>query len=119
MLYPRTNFAGGLHPIAFDYGGEARARYEEIEEIASRLNAELSITASETLVPHVARRQRVQTLRYADHGPARAYDVFFVLRQDLDAATRARFPNVFDGTEYERVYEGRFAVVYARKQQHG
>jgi hypothetical protein len=41
------------------------------------------------------------------------------LRQDLDAATRARFPNVFDGTEYERVYEGRFAVVYARKQQHG
>jgi len=119
MLYPRAHFAGGFHRIEFAYGDEARARHQEIAEIAGRLNPELSITASETLVPHVARRERVQTLRYADSGPARTYDVYLVLRQELDAATRARFPEVFDGTGYDRVYEGRFAVVYARKQPGG
>jgi len=119
MLFPRENFVGGFHRIEFAENDEARARYQEITEIASRLKPELSVTASETLVPHVARRERVQTLRYADSGPARTYDVFLVSREDLDPATRARFPEVFDGEAYDRVYEGRFAWVYARKGSAG
>jgi uncharacterized membrane protein len=115
MLFPRTSFVGGFHPIEFTESDQARARYREVTEVASRLKPDLSVAASETLVPHVARRERVQTLRYADSGPARTSDVFFVWREDLDPATRARFPEVFDGGVYDRVYEGQFTLLYARK----
>ena len=115
MFWPRHNFIGGFGRIDFTLSEAQRQRSTEVERVAAKLPLASSVTASETVVPHLARRPQVQTLRYADSGPARRYDLYVVLRDELDPATWARFPEVFDQRDYQLAFEGQFILVYARR----
>src|SRR5262249_47488215 len=97
MIYPGGNFTGGFSPVDFTLTDTQRLRYQEVGAIARALPPDASVTASESLVPHVARRERVQTLRSALSGPARSYDYYFIVNEDLNASNRASFPEVFGG----------------------
>ena len=114
MIGPRTGFQGGFRRVQFSVPARAEARYSEVREMAARIPADDSVTASEVLVPHVAQRQSLQTLRYAQPGEGAEYATFFVLKSEL-AEWAPRFPAVFNGTRYTRVAEGEYTVVYRRR----
>lgn len=61
---PRRHVAGGFRVVAFGLTNEEFARYAEVREVAASLPEDAFVAASETLVPHVARRRRVATVRY-------------------------------------------------------
>jgi hypothetical protein len=72
------------------------------------------VTASETLVPHVARREELQTLRYAGGGPGAEYEIFFVLKSEL-GEWATRFPEVFAERSHVRVADGKYTVIYQKR----
>jgi hypothetical protein len=57
-------------------------------EIATLIPDDASLTASETLVPHVARRAEIQTVRFAHRGPGRYYEYYFLLEETARADLR-------------------------------
>jgi uncharacterized membrane protein len=77
MIWPRHDFSGGFHLIDFSYTDEERERYAELRECIRMIPADASVLASESLVPHVARRRVVETTRYAE-GRRRQYDAVLV-----------------------------------------
>ena len=95
--------------------GEAeRTRYREVVETADLIPPAASVTATETLVPHVARREKIQTLRYADRFGG-DYEYFFLLKSDLDPGTRERFRYVLASRAYELVREGTWTLLYRER----
>ena len=114
MIGLRTHFQGGFRRVVFSASPEANERYQEVKEMAQRIPPSDSVTASETLVPHVSSRQALQTLRYAksDHGAE--YDTFFVLKSELPEWT-LQFPYVFREISYRRVADGTYAVLYRKR----
>ncbi len=107
-------FRSGFRQPRLAYTPADARRYAEIRELAAVIPPEASVTASETLVPQVCRRQRVQTLRYAADAFGGDYDVFFLLGEDDTPETHSRFPHVFDPAQYELVRRGAYAAVYRR-----
>jgi uncharacterized membrane protein len=69
--------AFGAHEVARP-DATAKARYEEVRRIAREIPQGASVTASEELVPHVARRMDLTTLRYAHPGAGWGADYLFV-----------------------------------------
>jgi uncharacterized membrane protein len=91
MISPRQNFRGGFRIIDFEFSQEDRRRYRDVVELAAMIPDGASVTASETLVPHVARRREIQTARHAHMGPARYYDYYFILEETSRADLRYLF----------------------------
>jgi uncharacterized membrane protein len=114
MLSPVSAFRGGFRDVSMKCNPSERGRYREVTEAIQLIPASASVTASETLVPHVARRMRVQTLRYAAESFGRDYDYFFILKSDLDAGTRDRYRHVLASSEYQLVYAGEYTLLYLR-----
>ena len=110
----RTHFQGGFRRVAFSISPEADDRYREVRDLASHIAQGDSVTASESLVPHVAQRSLLQTLRYAEPGRGAEYDVFFVLKSER-AVWAARFPEIFREAQYARVAEGKYTILYRRR----
>ena len=82
--------------------------------MAQRIPPSDSVTASETLVPHVSARQSLQTLRYAKRDHGAEYDTFFVLKSELPEWT-LEFPYVFREISYRRVGDGTYTVLYRKR----
>lgn len=79
MIYPATHFQGGFRRVPFKYDTTEQDRYEELRKLVSIIPPEASVTASETIAPHVARRKDVQTLRYAPLGK----DFYLLFRGEI------------------------------------
>jgi uncharacterized membrane protein len=115
MLYPRRDFMAGFWRVGFAISAAERARFVEVEAMARMIPPEASVTASERLVSHVARRERVQTIRYAGSLGGRGYDYYFVLGEEVDPQVEARYPEVFGGGDYALIEKGRFVQLYQRR----
>jgi len=115
MLAPGARFKGGFRVVDFRWDDETRERFREVRDVAASIPEAASVTASETLVPHVSKRLRVQTLRYAADGFGRDYDYFFILKTDLDPGTGGRYRYVLDGGRYELVKDGRSTLLFRKK----
>jgi uncharacterized membrane protein len=102
MIFPRDNFMGGFRRVDFEFSDEDRRRYREAMEIAALIPDDASVTASETLVPHVARRAEVQTVRFAHTGPGRYFDYYFFFEETARADLRFLF-EVSGQRDYELV----------------
>ena len=120
FLYPRHHFKAGFGYVDFEYGDDDRARYEELRKLVALIPPEASVTANEELVPHVATREKVETLRYAGSNAGRAYDFFLILN---DKRTKARlvadFPEVAMLRQYELVESGEFLMLLGRRSAAG
>jgi uncharacterized membrane protein len=116
MFYPRHDFRGGFHRIDFEYSAGDRERYAEVREMVTLIPPDASVTAAEALVPHVARRRKLGTLRYAANTPASAYDYFFVLK-DTEVEHIRRMPEVFHLQRYEIVKRGTYCALLRRKSR--
>lgn len=95
MIWPRHQFVGGFHTIDFDYSEFDRARYEELGRLVELIDEEAVVLASETLVPHVARRRIVETARYASQRAPRKYD--FILVHNDGSAKRLQGVSYLNG----------------------
>jgi uncharacterized membrane protein len=115
MFAPGARFKSGFRVVDFRWDDERRDRFREVRDAAALIPEAASVTASETLVPHVSKRLRVQTLRYAADGLGRDYDYFFILKTDLDPQTGARYRSVLDGRLYELVKEGRTTLLLRKR----
>ncbi len=113
MFGPRMDFRGGFGTVDFEYGDTDRERYREVRELAALIPPEASVTASEVLVPHVAARRLVETIRYAPNRPGRHYDYFFILR-NAEPRELARMPEVTNLVDYELVRRGRWCTLLRR-----
>jgi len=105
--------------VSMKFGAWERDRYREVGEASRLIPQSASVTASETLVPHVARRALVQTLRYASESFGRDYDYFFILKTDLDSETRERYRYVLNSPEYQLDHEGEYTLLYRRARAGG
>lgn len=85
MIWPRHNFRGGFHTIDFTYSEQDRAQLRELNGLIDQIDEDAMVLASESLVPHVARRHIVETARYAAQRAPRRYDVILVVN---DGAAR-------------------------------
>lgn len=114
MFYPRRHFMAGFRPVDFRYSEQERERYREVTQLAALIPPQASVTASEILVPHVARRRRVETIRYAPNRPGRRYDYYLVLR-GLRVDRLERLPEVTGLVEYEPVRRGKYCDLLRRR----
>jgi uncharacterized membrane protein len=110
MVYPRHNFTGGFRTVDFRYTEQQRERYREVTELVSMIPPDASVTASEKLVPHVARRRHVETSRFAVHRPGRDYDYFLFHR----ASAKRELKKLRATRKYEIVREGKHVVLLRR-----
>jgi uncharacterized membrane protein len=111
---PNRHFHAGFRHVNLSISPDAQERYGEVREMAARIPVDASVTASETLVPHVARREELQTLRYAGGGPGAEYEIFFVLKSEL-GEWATRFPEVFAERSHMRVADGKYTVIYQKR----
>ena len=111
---PGRHFHAGFRHVNLSISPDAQERYREVTEMAVRIPVDASVTASETLVPHVARRQELATLRYALGAPGAEYQIFFVLKSEL-GEWATRFPAVFAERSHRRVADGKYTVMYQRR----
>ncbi len=114
MLSPVSVFRSGFRTVSLEFGERDRRRFLEVERLVRLIPPSASVTASETLVPHVARRLHVQTLRYAKESFGSDYDYFFILRSDLDARTREMYGHVLHSLAYQLASEGEDTLLYRR-----
>jgi uncharacterized membrane protein len=110
MAYPRHSFTGGFRIVDFRYTELQRERYREVTELISLIPKNASVTASENLVPHVARRRHVETVRYAANRPGRNYDYLFLHRSDAKSASR----KLRADRKFRVVREGKHVVLLQR-----
>jgi len=78
MIWPRHNFRGGFHTIDFDYSEKDRERYQELGSLIDRIPDGARVLASETLVPHVAQRRIVETVRHVHDRKFSHYDSILI-----------------------------------------
>ena len=107
MIWPRHNFRGGFHTVDFDYSEKDRERYEELGDLIDRIPDEATVLASETLVPHVAQRRIVETVRHVHDRKFSHYDSILIFNDG--SAQRLREIPYLDGL---RGYE------IARRSEH-
>lgn len=88
MIWPRHDFRGGFHTIDFTYSASDHAQYEELKALVAQIPDEASVLASETLVPHVAQRRIVETVRHVHDGKYPSFD--FILIFNDGSAQRLR-----------------------------
>ena len=86
---PHRHFHSGFRHVNLSISPDAQERYREVREMAARIPVDASVTASETLVPHVARREELQTLRYARGGPGEEYESSSFSSPSLASGPRA------------------------------
>ena len=100
----------------FKFGGQLSLKmndalaekYERVASVLQEIPASATVTASETLCPHVARRRTILTYRYAD----RETDYFALWNGDHDSA---RFdPIVRSSGRYRPIYSDRDITVFRR-----
>ena len=115
MIYPRRNFSGGFQRIDFRFTEEEQKRYREVRGFVEEIPEDASVTASEVLVPHVARRRQVETARYAAGRPGRSYDYYFLLLRDAQAELEL-LPEVASLQRYEVVRKGTYCVLLRRSK---
>lgn len=114
MIFPRHNFMGGFRQVDFEYSEMERERYRELLEMIDRVPPTASVTASEILVPHLAGRERIETIRYAANRPGRFYDYFLVLR-DLPVDRFELLPEIAGLQTYELVHRGKYCDLLRRR----
>lgn len=117
MVYPRHNFRGGFSRVDFSFSKADEEKHREVVEFAGIIPDDASVTASETLVPHVARRRQVETVRYAPNNPGRYYDYYFLLQASAQADL-LRLPEVGCLENYRVVKSGRYCVLLKRTSSH-
>jgi uncharacterized membrane protein len=105
------NFRAGFRTVRFDRTAEDAGRLAELQTAAGRIPAGAAVTASETLVPHVARRRQVQTVRYATQ---RGWDYEYFLLFHEDVGTFA--PGLLMPGAATKVFEGRYIVLFRLNQ---
>ncbi len=115
MLSPVSVFRSGFRDVSLDFSQKDRERFLEVEKVARLIPPKASVTASETLVPHVARRIQLQTLRYARESFGGDYEYFFLLRSDLDGRTRETYAYVLNSPVYQMTYEGENVLLFRRQ----
>lgn len=114
MIYPRHDFMGGFRPVDFHYSESERERHRELVELVAMIPPAASVTASEILVPHVARRRQIETIRYALRRPGRRYDYYLVLR-GLPVDRFERLPEVAGFEAYEPLRRGKYCDLLRRR----
>lgn len=114
MLGHREGFRGGFRTVDFDYDETDRERYREVRRLAALIPPGDSVTASERLVPHVAQRRRLETIRLAPGKPGQRYDWFFILHGE-ERDQLARMPEVSRLVGYELVEHGRWCTLLRRR----
>ena len=116
LVSPRQVFKAGFGTVDFAYSADERARYEELLRFIALIPADASVTANEELVPHVARRRRVETLRYAQGNAGRSYDYYLLLQNE---GTRDQlvieYPEVASLAAYELLERGDQFVLLRRR----
>jgi hypothetical protein len=115
MVYPRAHFQGGFRVVRFEETDADRARYRAVQRLAASIPESASVTASENLVPHVARRGEVQTSRLVEpQGSLGHPDAFFIFENELPELQR-KVPWIADASRYERRGTGGGAVLIVRR----
>jgi len=114
IIYPRHNFAGGFRIMDFDFTEEERKQYQDVKAMAALIPDDASLTAGETLVPHVARRKVLQTTRFALTGHGRKNDYYFVLNSTAPTDLRG-YGEVTSQRKYELVAQNDSCSLYRRR----
>lgn len=105
-------FVGGFSKVEFTMTPAERKRYQTVVRMNARIPKEASVAASENLVPHVAARRNVYTLK--DGVPADA-DYAFVhgpsVRSD---ASRSALSTMFERDDYGLLDQGDELYLFKR-----
>jgi uncharacterized membrane protein len=78
VIWPRHHFTGGFHTIDFDYTEADRDRYDELHRLVEKIPVDATVLASENLVPHLARREIVETERLVQPVHPTGFDCILV-----------------------------------------
>lgn len=62
-LYQQNSFTGGFRRIVFEMSEYEVGRYEELRELLKLVPPEASVTATESVVPHLSNRRDAHTVR--------------------------------------------------------
>lgn len=115
MIWPRHNFSGGFSRVDFDYSEDDRARYTALVQLVALIPDDASVLANEELVPHVARRQTIETERYVGERQALPYD--YILANDDETLDRLReLPSLNALEDYVVVGKNPHFVLYERRR---
>jgi uncharacterized membrane protein len=119
FIYPRHQFKAGFGSVDLTFSLEEKDRYEELQELIALIPPDASVTANEEVVPHVATRKKVETLRYAHSNAGRAYDYYLLLNNHGTRSQLAReYPEVATLEAYE-VVEARTYLTLLRRRPLG
>ncbi|MEK7484199.1 MAG: DUF2079 domain-containing protein [Planctomycetota bacterium] len=115
MFYPREHFQGGFRRIDFIYSEKEKNNYEEMLAFLHLIPSTASVTASESLVPHLSHRRDVQTLRYAPYGK----DYYLIFRSEAkEKQYQELHQKVFLELEYTLIRESSQILLYCKKDIH-
>jgi uncharacterized membrane protein len=109
MIWPRHHFTAGPNVLDFDYSSSDRERYRELAELIGGIPEDATVLASETLVPHVARRRIVETERYVRQRRPRRYD-FILLHNDGSAQRMRKVPYLSGLRDYRVEHSEHFVL---------
>ncbi|MCU0303449.1 MAG: DUF2079 domain-containing protein [Thermoanaerobaculales bacterium] len=112
MIWPRHHFTGGFHTVDFGYDAAERARYDELCGLVEKIPAGARVVASEDLVPHVARRREVETLRYATGKRHLSFDAALV-HNDGSADLARRLPGLAPPRALTVEHSSHFVLILA------
>jgi uncharacterized membrane protein len=105
-------FVGGFGKIEFEMSAPERQRYQTVKRMNARIPREASVAASENLVPHVAARKNVFTLK--DGVPADADYVFLHGASVQGDASRSALTTMFSRDEYGLLDSGDDLYLFKR-----
>ena len=117
-IYPRHNVKGGFGRVDFKFDEVEKERLDLLHEMIALIPEQASVTANEELVPHLARRKYIETLRYAMSGGGRAYE-YYLLRNNSEtqAWIKKYYPEVVSFRAYQLVKQNREFTLLRRKAE--
>jgi uncharacterized membrane protein len=102
-ILQRESFTGGFGHVNFEMSDGARARYEDMLSVVSKIPQEASVAATEYMSPHVSTRKQAYVFRY-DVGPV---DYIFVSDNEVVPDLRRGLTEKFRKESYGLFAKGK------------
>jgi uncharacterized membrane protein len=95
-ILQHETFVGGFSRVFFSLSPSEEQRYRDLASLAKRIPPNVSVAATETVIPHVSTRLDAYTLKLTAHDA----DYIFVYRHHLDSDTKRRIKDALKEHPY-------------------
>jgi uncharacterized membrane protein len=112
-ILQHNTFIGGFSPVYFEMSPGEQKRYEDLRAVAAQIPPNVSVAATELLIPHVSTRLNAYTLKVTD-GDA---DYLFLSKHHLDGETRQRLRTALKHFTYGLVAQRGEFVLFAKNHK--